>query len=145
MPINAFTLLVIAGIGVQPYSARGLSQSLDPIAQAANARRTIDGVMKDISFDGFKKFKSTITANDQLPPAVDGVWPGRTIVVDCLVELCYLTAGGSPSRTVVPGSSRVEGDFTFYRPRITFMVLSYSANTEEYGAAVAWSMQLEEV
>jgi hypothetical protein len=137
------TLLAISGIGVQPYSARGLSQSLDPILQASNARRTIDGVMKDISFDGFKKYKSTITANDQTPPAVDGVWPGRIIVVDCAIELCYLTLGGTPSRTVV--ATRVDGAYTFYRPRITFMVLSFAVNYDEYGAAVSWSLQLEEV
>lgn len=145
MTTNAFTLLSINGEGVQPYAARGLSQSLDPITQASNARRTINAVLKDLSFDGFKKYKSTITANDQTPPALAENWPGRTIVVDCVSELCYLTAGGSPKRTVVGGSSRVEGAYTFYRPQLTMMVIGYAVNTDEYGAAVSWSMQLEEV
>lgn len=142
---NAYTLLVISGAGVQPYSARGLSQTLDPIGQATNARRTVNGALKDLSFDGFRKFKSTISCNDQTAPAFDGVWPGQTITVDCVKELCYKTAGGSPSRTVVSGSSRVEGDYTFYRPQITFMVMAYSASEEEYTASAPWSLTLEEV
>jgi hypothetical protein len=143
--VNAFTLLAMNGQGVQPYSARGLSQTLDPISQASNTRRTVNGVLKDIGLDGFKKFKSTITANDQTAPAMAENWPGRTIVVDCLSELCYLTSGGTPTRMVVPDSSRVEGDYTFYRPRLTMMVLSYAANSDEYNSQVSWSMQLEEV
>jgi hypothetical protein len=138
-------LLSISGQGVQPYSARGLSQSLDPIAQASNARRTINGALKDVSFDAFRKFKSTITANDQTAPAFAELWPGEIVTVDCVAELSYLTAGGSPKRTVVAGSSRVEGDYTFYRPQLTMMVLSYATNAAEYDAQVSWSMQLEEV
>lgn len=144
-PTNAHTLLVIAGVGVQPYSARGLTQTLDPISQASNSRRTVNGELKDLSFDGFKKFKSTISCNDQTSPALDGIWPGQEISVECIKELCYLTEGGSPSRPVVSGSSRVEGDFTFYRPVISFMVMTYSASEEEYTATAPWSMQLEEI
>ena len=143
---NAYTILALSGIGVQPYSARGLTQTLDPIAQAAQVKRTVNGTLIDISLDtAFQKYKSTITATDQLPPAVDGVWPGKTITVDCISELCYVTEGGAPQRTIVPGSSRVEGNFTFYRPRLTMIVLDMSISTDEYGSQVSWSMPLEEV
>lgn len=145
MTVNALTLLSFNGEGIQPYSARGLSQSLEPIAQASNARRTINGALKDLAFDGFKKYKSTITANDQTAPAFAEQWPGKTIIVDCVAELSYLTAGGSAKRSVVSGSSRVEGAYTFYRPQLTMKVLGFTTNAEEYGAQVAWSMQLEEV
>jgi hypothetical protein len=144
-PTNAHTLLSIAGIGVQPYSCRGAQQTLSPITQANNSRRDVNGNLLDISFDGFKKFATTINCADQTAPALDGVWPGLTLVIDCIEELCYLTAGGTPSRTVVDGSSRTDGDFTFYRPQITFMVLTWSAQEDEYGAQVSWNMTAEEV
>ena len=145
MVANAHTLLDISGQGIQPYSARGLSQTLDPIAQASQARRTINGALKDLSFSGFRKFKSTITGNDQTAPAFAELWPGQVIAVKCVAELSYLTVGGAPERTVVDGSSRVEGLYTFYRPEIAMMVLTYSMTEDEYGRAVAWSLALEEV
>lgn len=139
------TLLSFSGIGVPPYSTRGATQTLDPIDIAANLRRTVNGVLKDISFDGFHKYKSSISCSDQRVPAVDGVWPGKQIVVDCVQELCYLTAGGTPSRTAVPGSSRVEGDYTFYRPRLTMLVTALTSSLDEYSATTSWQMTLEEV
>jgi hypothetical protein len=145
MPNNYFTLLELSGEGVAPYSARGLSQTLDPISQASNNRRTVNGALKDISFEGFRKYKSSISGSDQLPPAVDGVWPGKTLTVDCISELAYKTAAGTPKRDVVPGSSRVEGEYTYYRPRLEMIVLDYTAQTDEYGAVVSWQMSLEEI
>lgn len=144
-PTNAHTLLAIAGIGVQPYATRGASQTLQPIAQATNSRRTVNGDLKDISFDGFKKYSTSINCSDQTSPALDGVWPGTQLTIDCISELSYKTAGGSPDRPVVSGSSRVDGDFTFYRPQIVFMVQTWQAQTDEYGAQVSWSMTAEEV
>ena len=147
MPVTASnpTLLTIAALGIPPYSARGLRQTLTPIQQASQVRRTVNGSLKDISFDGFKKYASTITGADQMPPAVDGIWPGLEVVVECISELSYKTAGGSPDRTVVSGSSRVVGDFTFYRPVLTMRIVSFNVDTDEWDAAVSWSMQLEEI
>lgn len=142
---NHHTLLGLSGEGVAPYSARGITQTLDPIGQAANNRRTVNGALKDISFSSFRKYKSTISCGDQLPPAVNGVWPGRTLTVDCVSELSYKTAGGSPERPVVAGSSRVDGEYTYYRPQLTMIVMDYSVQTDEYQAVVSWSMSLEEV
>ena len=138
------TLLVLSGIGVPDYSARGLSQTLEPIEASASLRRTINGTLKDLSFAQFRKYKSTISCQDQEPPAVDGVWPGHVVTVDCVAELSY-PAGGSPARAVVAGSARTEGAFVFYRPQLEMLVTSFSVNRDEYGAAVQWQMDLEEV
>lgn len=142
---NAFTVLAMSGDGVAPYSCRGATQTLDPISQATSNRRTVNGVLKDISFDGFQKFKSTISCEDQLGPAFEKSWPGVTVVVECIKELCYKTAGGNPSRPVVADSSRIEGDYTYYRPQLTMMIIGYSDSQNEYAASDGWSMQLEEV
>lgn len=139
------TLLRISGFGVPPYSARGLSQTLEPIDQArAGIWRTINGGLLDVTAPQYRKYKSTITCNDQNAPALNGVWPGRSVIVDCVSTLVYITAGGVPERTVVEGSSYIEGDFTIYRPRLNMRVMSHSVNTDEYGAEIGWTMELEE-
>lgn len=139
------TLLVLSGHGVQPYSARGLSQTLDPIEASANLRRSINGVLHDLSQAQFRKYKSTISCSDQTAPALDGVWPGVVLTVDCVAELSYKTSGGSPQRSVVSGSSRTDGAFTFYRPTMSMRVMNYSTTEDEYGRTVQWSLELEEV
>ena len=142
------SVLVFSGVGVPLYSARGLTQSLTPIDQSSQTRRTINGALKDLSFSQFRKFKSTIhtgSFTDHEPPSCNGVWPGQEITVDCISELAYLTATGTPDRPVVAGSSRVEGDFTFYRPQIIFQVLKFVITKDEWSSENNWSMYLEEV
>jgi len=142
---DATTLLSLSGEGVPPYSARGLTQTLEPIPAAANARRTVNGELIDTSVEELRKYQSTIQCNDQQAPAFDGIWPGQILTVDCVSELAYKTSGGSPSRTVVEGSSRVDGDYTFYRPQLTMMVVNWTASKDEWGAQVGWTLALEEV
>lgn len=142
---DSTTLLVLAGIGVSPYSARGLTQTLNAIRGAANVRRNVNGGLRNLSEPQFRKYESTISCSDQDPPVCDGVWPGQLVTVDCVKELCYPT-GGSPDREVVEGSTRTDGDLTFYRPRLQMMVLAgFNMSRAEYEAAESWSLQLEEV
>ena len=138
-------VLTLSGIGVPPYSARGASQTLEPIEAAQQLRRTINGALIDLSRPEFRKYRSTISCADQQPPAIDGVWPGQVVTVGCISELSYKTSGGTPARSIVPGSSRTEGDYTIYRPQLTMRVVSFSQDTDEYGATVSWSLELEEV
>jgi len=138
------SVLAINGINASPYSLRGLTQSLTLIEASQQMRRTVNGSLIDISAPQFRKYRSTITCADQLPPAFDPVYPGQSVTVDCVSELSYLT-GGSPSRTVVPASSRVDGAYTFYRPRLTMRVVGFGYDTDEYGATVSWTLELEEI
>jgi hypothetical protein len=138
------TLLVLSGIGVPDYSARGLTQTLEPIEASSSLRRTVNGALKDLSYAQFRKYKSTVSCQDQEPPAIDGVWPGHVVTVDCVTELSY-PSGGSPARPVVLGSARTEGAFVFYRPALQMRVTGFSVSRDEYGAAVQWQMELEEV
>ena len=139
------TLLRLTGIGVPPYAARGLKQTLYPIGQAAQLRRTVNGSLKDLSLAGFRKYGSEISGEDVAPPAFDGAWPGMELTVDCIHELCFETNSAGAQRTVVPGSAKVEGDFTFYRPRLVMRVTDFSGNADEWGAIYQWTMTLEEV
>jgi hypothetical protein len=142
---NSFTVLRMVGVGVPPYSARGLSQTLAPISQASQNRRTVNGALKDISFPGFRKYKSTISGSDQRPPNFDGKWPGLTVVVDCIQELQYTTLTETAQRTAVAGSSHIEGNHTVYRPQLTMKIMDFNMQTDEYGAQVSWSLDLEEI
>ena len=139
------TLLTISGEGIPPYAARGLTQSLEPIVSAADARRTVNGELLDVSAPELRKFQSIISCTDHQAPALNGVWPGATVTVDCVAELAYKTSGGSPDRTAVTGSERIKGDYTFYRPRLTMMVMGYSTTKDEYNATTGWTLALEEV
>lgn len=127
------------------FASRGIRQSLNTIGAAKAYRRTINGTLIDYSQAQFRKYTSSVTCSDQVPPAMDGIYPGATIVVKCASELSYVTAGGAADRTVVAGSSRTEGAFTYYRPQLTMLVTDFSLEFDEWGATVGWSLSLEEV
>lgn len=147
------TILAIDLIALADGAARGLSQTLEPIEQAAQLRRTVNGTLVDVSNPAFRKYRSTIRGRDQLPPALDGVWPGLAVTVQCIAELAFLPASGIGSgsegdmalRPVVAGSEREEGALVFYRPELSMLVRSVTQETDEWGAAVSWTIELEEV
>jgi hypothetical protein len=143
-PPNSSTMLVLSVMGVPLYSARGLSQTLEPIGGSKNMRRSINGVLTDLAYVQFRKYQSKITCTDMRAPAIDGIWPGMIIVVDCVAYLSY-RSGGSAQRLVVEGSSFTEGGFVYYRPRLTMMVTSYTTQADEWAATAPWELDLEEV
>ena len=143
-PPNSQTMLSISVMGVPLYSARGLSQTLEPIDASKNLRRSINGILTDIAHEQFRKYKSKISCTDMRTPAIDGIWPGLTIVVDCVAYLSY-PVGGSAHRDVVSGSLFTEDNFVFYRPRLTMMVTAYTAQVDEWAATVPWELDLEEL
>lgn len=147
MPTVPDTLLTISdGTTLLPlYSSRGITQVIAPIDGSMFQARTVNGELVDLSVSRFRKLRSVISGNDQRPPARDDVWPGRTVLVGCAYLLSYPTIGGSPSRTPVTGSSFTEGDFTFYRPQITFMIGKMNGSFDEWQAGYSWSIDMEEV
>lgn len=146
LPPGATTLLVMTGVALPPYSARGLTQTLEPAdGGTSTMRRTVNGELINLSPPQFHKYKSKITGRDMDPPGMNGIFPGAEVTIDCIAEISYPTAGNEPNRPVVPGSSRDEAGHTFYRPRLQMLVTGYSVQTDEWGAAVSWSLDLEEV
>ena len=141
---NQDTLLVLQGMGVPRYSARGISQTLEPIQQAAHLERSINGALIDFGYAPFRKYRTQISGSDQRPPACGGVWPGKLITVDCVAELAAVD-GATLERPVVPGSQYSEQGYTFYRPRLNMMVVSFSMEADEWSAGVNWNLVAEEV
>jgi hypothetical protein len=140
-----YTDLVLDPIGVVPYSARGLDQTVAPIAQSAVMKRTVLGDLDNVASEVFQLYKSTITCDDLNVPGLDGIFAGTTVTVDCIFELSYKTSGGSASRTVITGSSRTEGAFTFYRPRLVMKIVDFNYRKSDWGVNVGWQMDLEEI
>jgi hypothetical protein len=139
------TLLVISVIGVPQFSARALTQTLEPIKEAVSVRRTVNGGLINLAAPQFKKYKSVISGADHDTGAFGGVYPGLVVTVDCIQELGFLT-GGAADRTIVAGSERVSGDYTFYRPRLVMMVTAGpTASWDEWAAVNTWSLELEEL
>ncbi len=140
------TILRMTGVGLSPYATRGLSQTLNPIGASAVIRRTINGTLIDLSAEQFRKYESVISGTDQRVPSLDGIWPGRTVEVECIAELSYVTAeAAGPGREIVDGSSREEDTLTFYRPVLIMKVTNFEQNIDEYGVVIGWSLNLEEV
>ncbi len=85
MPLGAdnnYTLLVMSPIGVPLYSARGLTQTLTPVAEAKpTPRRTINGELRWLGLQQMQKYESTISCTDQQAPRFDGIWPGQAVFV----------------------------------------------------------------
>jgi hypothetical protein len=146
-PLNTSdsTLLKISGVGMSPYAARGLTQTLNSIEQARDLRRTINGELIDFSVEQFRKYASVISGGDQMPPGVAGIWPGREVQLECIAELYYLTAGGTAERPVAAGSVRIEGPYTYYRPVLNMRILDFSQSFDEWNVQVSWSLTLEEI
>lgn len=141
------TQLAFSGPGIQPYSGRDLTQTLELDDSVGIVERTVNGAMVDLTQPQFRLYKSTISCTDVMAPAFEGIWPGQILTVDCAIVFSYKTAGGSPSRPVVAGSSYVVGDYTFYRPQLTMMVLPGSPKRTygEYRAENGWSIDLAEL
>lgn len=135
--------LVISGVGLPPASIRGVTQTLAPIGASQQLVRTVNGTLRDLSAPQFRKFSSVIRCADQDPPALEGVWPGRIVTVDCLAELAFPTASGAAERPIV--GSRVEGSWTVYRPRLVMMVVSFDLDRDDWRAVTGWTLELEEV
>lgn len=133
---------------VNPYSARALRGTLRPIAMASGTdklARTVNGTLVDISAPQFRKYMLEANGDDMAAPALDGLWVGMAVTVNSHVELAYLTAGGSPGRTPVPGSVWFDGAFTYYSPQFQMLVANLEIEREEWAAKVRWSLVLEEI
>lgn len=151
------TLLLITPLSggselvLTPYSARGLTQTLEPVAGPGAGgsalgtwlRESTNGELLDLSYPWFRKLQSVISCSDTNTPCLDEAWMGQLCLVDCACERNYPT-GGSPARPEVSGSSRVEGAITFYRPQLTMRITGIKSTFAEYKADYSWQIDLRE-
>jgi len=135
------------GLSVYQYAGRNLTQTLEPIMgggiMGTQVRRDINGNLINLTYPQFRKYSSTISCTDHNEPAFSRVWFGQVVDVECAKELNYYTTTGSPERSVV--SSRVEGDYTFYRPALTMMIVGMRSSFAEWKSEYNWQIELQEV
>jgi hypothetical protein len=95
---------------------------LNPIEASKQSRRTVNGVLVDLSYAGFRKYAARITCTDQEAPVLDGVFPGVELTVTCLSQLI----GPDPVT-------------------LTMQVIDFKTQRDEYGAETGWELDLEQV
>lgn len=128
-----------------PWSARGLTQSLELIGNRApeQVRRDVNGFLRDVTDPRFRKYRSVVSCRDGETPCLDDAWIGQMVEVSCALELNY-PFGGTPARSVVSGSERTQGAFVYYRPLLTMLVAAIENGFQEYPALNGWQLTLEE-
>lgn len=141
--------LATSNPGVNPYSAIGLRGSLSPIAAVAGSdkfRRTVNGGLKYIGAPQMQKYRVEISGSFQAPPAYERLWPGTPVFVSLINEIAFLTGSATPERTPVPGSVRLEGNYTYYRPQLAMQVIEWDIpDFDEWQANIGHKISFEEV
>jgi hypothetical protein len=133
---------------VDPFSARAMRGTLSPIDLAKGndkLARTVNGTLIDISAPQMRKYRLQVNGQDHNAPALDGLWVGISVVVNSHVEIGYLTSVGAPARMPVPGSTRTDGDFTYYCPQFEMRIVELQIERAEWEASVTWSLVMEEI
>ena len=82
--------------GFPPLSARGCRQSLFQTS-LGDLRRTINGHLVFTGGLNQKKYASIIHGKDKAPPALEGLWPGQSLRVQCLSSLTQKITGNGKS------------------------------------------------
>lgn len=140
-----YTLLAINGLTVPEASSRFVRQSLTPIAQAGNFRRTVNMQLRNVAPAAAALiYKTVISCQDINAPIWDQLRIGMQIVVDCVEELFY-EIEGTPQKTVVTDSERTFGGVVWYRPRLTMLVTSWSDDMDENAVVRSWQLEAEEI
>lgn len=148
-----------------PKGARyAIDMSLDPIAEAAEVVRAVDGSAVSLGMDGFRLYDVSISCSDHNIAPIAGIWPGDTLTIHASVELTDPGPAVMLSREPVPGSVRAhsadgtviatpEGrtvnvpgaSYFSYRPILNVMVTGKSARSTEWKASSAWSISATEL
>lgn len=99
--------LYIEQAGFPPFSARGCTQNLAPMAQG-QLLRTVDGRLVFTAPQGHAKYESTIHCKDEGSPALNQLWRGSNVTVHCIQRLSQEVHEGQRtvtlSRAAVPNS-----------------------------------------
>jgi hypothetical protein len=155
-PDTFFVLYPMSGHSsprVTPYSARRITQTLEQVggdALGREIRQDVNGNAVDLTQPQFEKWLTTVTCRDMNAPSLDRAWKGVRAQMACALELNYLTAGGTPARPEVSGSSRVghgpiEGLYTFYRPLLTVIVTQVTQGFDERNHDYNWMIRAREL
>ncbi len=129
-------MLVLSGIGVPPYSARGLTRRCSRSRRRGARGSTVNGTLVDLSLAQFRKYRSLIRCSDQDCTGTRWNLAGQFVTCELRCRT-LLSITGTPTKPVVSGSQRTEGSFIFYRPQLTMQVVGLTMEKDEYAATPA--------
>lgn len=167
------TKLVLEGLPLPPFSARGIKQTYKVIDGGSEMKRTANGRLVAVATPELRKYSTSISCEDMAAPAFEDVWKGTLVTAHWLAELyasipagwasivltrdpvlggvkVYDKAGTDVSfsvagRTVTIPAARAEAVTVAYRPVLDMLVMDWNVDVDEWGAVTGWSLDLEEV
>jgi len=166
--------LKIKGVGFPLLSCRDATQTLTPIRHG-EMRRSVNGELCYVGTNRHHKYQSRIRCADQNLPAIQQVWVGAIVEVDCISPLWESFPLGDEettqklSRPLVEGSLLVKHtdntpvDFQWedgiltlpegegktvmvsYRPCLKMRITSFDFKEVEWQEERGWQLGLEEI
>lgn len=150
--MNGSTLLRFVETGIPDFGSRGIQETLELISSAYNARRTVNGTLRNLARPAFSKYSLGYQCEDHDVISEALMRPGTIITVHCITELAVpgtlpdpVSAWTGNARPMVPGSLREANGMIYYRPIIVAAVTGFQIQRDEWGATVSWTLSLEEV
>lgn len=152
-------------IPLPPGSSRWLDFSMDPIAEASQIERAIDGSIVDLGSNAFNLYAVVISCSDMRFPAFSNVWPRDVLTIHAPQSLVEYGDAITLSRDPVPESvvaydaenravavtvngrsvSAPGAVYVEYRPILSVMVSGFSRSSREMKASSSWSLSATEV
>lgn len=145
MTATIYSKLDLVEIGIPPYSTDEIEVEFGPIPQATYQRRDLNGKLHNLASSTSKLYRLVVTGSSVAPPAFASLWPGDILTVHVPRELCRETTSDDLNRSAVPGSEYTEEGFSFYRPLLTMMVVSWSSSLIERTVEEGYQLELEEL
>jgi hypothetical protein len=121
MALSDSTLLSITGITIPDYAIRGLTLDLELISASDGLQRSINGALIDLTAPQFRKYKATLTCEDQDVPTLTNIWQGQ------IVSLTFIEGSGIGTVT------------------LSMMVDSWTTSRAEWDALTSWSINFLEI
>lgn len=72
-----YTTTEISGVAIRAGADKDISCKIDPIAEAADLRRTVNADLRNVARDVFQKFSISISGDDTYAAAFAHLMPGR--------------------------------------------------------------------
>lgn len=81
------TDLLLTGIGIPTFSARGIQEQFAPV-DLGELRRDINGNLRDLTNPALhRKYALALSGSDAYPLPYDGIWRGKAVTVHCTTLL----------------------------------------------------------
>jgi hypothetical protein len=126
MALSDSTLLAITGITIPDYAIRGLTLNLQLINASDGLQRSINGSLLDLTAPQFRKYKATLTCEDQDVPTLTDIWQGQIVTITCI-------PGVGPA-------NNTDGTLT-----MNMMVDAWTTSRAEWDALTSWSIDFLEI